>query len=82
MVGAEVLDATRFVQYSISLDGGPTARAGDHWLVRGDLDLHGQSPPDRRQSGPPGVDIAKGSTTLRQTEFGITPISIGEGRSR
>jgi len=77
MLGPEVLDADRFRQirfHSTVVQRLEAAR----WLVRGDLDLHGQT-------HQVAVKVAlengryKGSTTLRQTEFGITPISIAGG---
>ena len=77
MLGSEVLDADRFRQ--IRFHSTVVQRlAADRWLVRGDLDLHGQI-------HQVAVKVAlengryKGSTTLRQTEFGITPISIAGG---
>ena len=51
---------------------------GDRWLVHGDLELHGQI----RSIA---VSVARengrytGSTTLRQSDFAITPISIAGG---
>jgi hypothetical protein len=77
MLGPEVLDADRFRQIRFHSTAVQRLEA-ERWLVRGDLDLHGQI----RQVA---VKVArekgrfKGSTTLRQTEFGITPISIAGG---
>lgn len=48
----------------------------DHWLVMGDLSLHGQTRPIR-------VDVRgaaggyHGSAKLKQTDFGIRPVSVG-----
>jgi YceI-like protein len=65
MRGPEVLDTTRFAHIRFRSTAVHLVEP-DHWLVRGDLDLHGQT-------------HYKGSTTLRQTEFGIAPISIAGG---
>jgi len=77
MRGPEVLDTTRFAYIRFRSTAVHLVEP-DHWLVRGDLDLHGQTHQVAviviRQSG-----HYKGSTTLRQTEFGIAPISIAGG---
>ncbi|HYU77804.1 MAG TPA: YceI family protein [Vicinamibacterales bacterium] len=77
MLGPEVLDTNRFAQIRFRSTTVQQLEA-DHWVVRGDLELHGQTH---------GVAVKvarengryKGSTTLRQTAFGITPISIAGG---
>lgn len=77
MLGPQVLDADRFGQIRFRSTVVQRLEA-DHWLVRGDLDLHGQihqvAVKVARENG-----RYKGSTSLRQTEFGITPISIAGG---
>lgn len=77
MLGPEVLDTNRFLQIRFHSTAVQRVEA-DHWIVRGDLDLHGQthqvSVKVARESG-----RYKGSTTLRQTDFAITPISIAGG---
>jgi YceI-like domain len=77
MLGPEVLDSNRFAQIRFHSTAVQRLEA-DHWLIRGDLDLHGQihqvAVKVARESG-----RYKGSTTLRQTEFAITPISIAGG---
>jgi hypothetical protein len=77
MLGAEVLDATRFPQirfHSTAVE--PLER--DHWLVHGALDLHGQTRlvtvKVTRENG-----RYIGWTTLRQTDFAITPVSVAGG---
>ena len=77
MLSPEVLDGDRFGQirfHSTVVQG----LEPDHWLVRGDLDLHGQihevAVKVTRANG-----RYKGSIPLRQTEFRITPISIAGG---
>jgi polyisoprenoid-binding protein YceI len=53
-------------------------RGADHWLVSGNLDLHGQTQPI-------AVDVTlkdglyKGSAILKQTKFGITPVTVAGG---
>jgi YceI-like protein len=77
MLGPEVLDANRFPHIgfrSVGIQKGE----GNRWSVRGELDVHGQTRPltvdvVREQ------DHYKGSTSLKQSDFGITPISIGGG---
>ena len=77
MLSPEVLDADRFRQIRFHSTAVQRLEA-DRWLVRGDLDLHGQihqvALKVARENG-----RYKGSTTLRQTEFGITPISFAGG---
>lgn len=77
MLGPEVLDADRFARIrfrSVAIQRG----VADHWSVRGELELHGQTHPVT-------VDVVreqghyKGSTSLKQSDFGITPISIVGG---
>jgi polyisoprenoid-binding protein YceI len=77
MLGAEVLDAGRFPE--IRFDSEAVERAApDGWLVHGQLSLHGQT---RRLAISVKRDQGhyKGSVTLKQTDFGITPISIAGG---
>jgi len=77
MLGPEVLDAYRFRHISFHSLAIERLGAGG-WLVRGELELHGQFRPvtvkvvleDSRY---------KGSTTVRQTDFGITPIRLPGG---
>ena len=77
MLGPDVLDATRFPQ--IRFHSTAVQRlAADRWLVRGDLDLHGQT----RQVE---VDVVRedgryaGRVSLRQSDFAIAPISVAGG---
>jgi YceI-like domain len=77
MLGPEVLDANRFAQirfHSTSVQ----RLAPNRWLVRGDLELHGHihqvAVSVTHENG-----HYKGSTTLRQTDFAISPISIAGG---
>ncbi len=77
MLGPEVLDAGRFPEigfHSVTVQ----RLASDGWLVRGELTLHGQT-------HAVAVKVTaehgryKGSAPLKQTDFGISPISIAGG---
>jgi polyisoprenoid-binding protein YceI len=50
----------------------------NHWLVTGELMLHGQSRPIRAE-----VDYAEGAyagrSTIKQTDFGINPVGVAGG---
>jgi polyisoprenoid-binding protein YceI len=77
MLGPEVLDAGRFPEIRFDSETADRAESG-MWLVHGRLTLHGQSRPLTvsviRDQG-----HYKGSVTLKQTDFGITPISVAGG---
>jgi YceI-like domain len=77
MLGPDVLDVDRFPQirfHSVAIQRLESGR----WRVEGELELHGQI---HRVT----VDAAmvdghyKGSTSVRQTAFGITPIRVAGG---
>ena len=77
MLGPEVLDSDRLPEIhfrSTTVE----ASGADHWTVRGNLDLHGQS-------HPVDVDVTlkdgiyRGSAAFKQTEFGIKPVSVAGG---
>ena len=77
MLSPKVLDPGKFPEiafHSTSID----AAGEGKWNVQGELTLHGMTRPVK-------IDVAaangsyRGSTRLRQTEFGITPVSIGGG---
>lgn len=80
MLGPDVLDTSRFAQIRFRSTAVQRLDA-DRWLVRGNLELHGQI----HQIA---LTVAlerghyKGSTTLRQSDFAITPISIAGGTVR
>ncbi len=77
MLGGEVLDVDRFPQ--MRFESTTVDRLDpDGWMVRGQLTLHGQSRSVvLKVSGAQGH--YKGSTSLKQSDFGITPISIAGG---
>ena len=77
MLGPEVLDSERFpeiVFHSIEV----RSIAIGQWNVKGELTLHGQTKPVT-------VEVRRahntytGTAQLKQTEFGITPVSIAGG---
>jgi polyisoprenoid-binding protein YceI len=77
MQSAAVLDVEKFPE--ISYQSTTVASRGEnHWEVRGDLTLHGKKEPVV-------VDVTlkdghyRGSASLKQTTFGITPIRIAGG---
>ena len=77
MLGPAVLDSARFPQIHFRSTAVESVGNGK-WRVRGDLSLHGQTRPLSLLVGL--VDGAyRGSVTLRQTEFAITPVRIGGG---
>ena len=77
MQGAEVLDVGKFPGIRFSSTSVEPNGAGK-WKMLGNLTLHGQA-------HPVSVDVQggsghyTGSATLKQTDFGITPISIAGG---
>jgi polyisoprenoid-binding protein YceI len=77
MQSAAVLDAEKFPEISYQSTT-VTSRGEGHWEVRGDLTLHGKKDPVT-------VDVTlkdghyRGSASLKQTTFGMTPISIAGG---
>ena len=77
MLGPEVLDANRFAQIRFTSTAIEQVNP-DRWVVRGNLDLHGQVRPVTvkvtRENG-----RYTGSAALRQTDFAISPISIAGG---
>ena len=77
MLGPKVLDADKFPD--IRFHAAEVRPAGaDRWLLPGDLTLHGQQHPVtvnvELQAG-----HYRGSATLSQKSFGITPVSVGGG---
>jgi len=77
MQGPEVLDSARYSE--IHFQSTAVEPSGtDHWIVHGNLDLHGKT-------NPVSVDVTfrddlyRGTALLKQTQFGITPIKIAGG---
>jgi hypothetical protein len=77
MQGSQVLDAIRYPEIHfrstmVEPDG------TDHWRVSGNLDLHGQTHPIAMEvTFKDGV--YRGSVDLKQTQFGITPVTVAGG---
>lgn len=77
MLGAEVLDSTQFPQ--ITFESTSVERPSNGaFVIHGQLSLHGTTKPVelkvRREDG-----SYKGTCTLKQRDFGITPVSIAGG---
>ena len=53
-----------------------------HWSVTGDLTLHGQTHPVDVSVIRNGANNFDGSATIKQTDFGITPITLVGGTVR
>jgi hypothetical protein len=77
MLSPKVLDPEKFPEiafHSTSIDPAGEGK----WNVQGELALHGLTHPVKVEvTGANGS--YRGSTRLRQTEFGITPVRIGGG---
>ena len=77
MLGPNVLDSEKFPEIrfrSTTLD----ANGPGKWTARGDLMLHGQTHSVRVSvAGSPGH--YRGSATLLQRDFGITPVTVAGG---
>jgi len=77
MQSAAVLDVEKFPEISYQSTT-VTSRGENHWEVRGDLTLHGQKQPVAVQVSLQDGHYS-GSASLKQTAFGITPVSIAGG---
>jgi polyisoprenoid-binding protein YceI len=77
MLGPDVLDVNRFPEILFDSESAERTESGG-WTVRGQLMLHGQTRPLTTI-----VTYAdghyKGSLSLKQSEFGITPIKVAGG---
>jgi polyisoprenoid-binding protein YceI len=77
MLGAKVLNSDKFPQIRLRSTGVEKLATGK-WKVTGDLTLHGQTHPVE-------VEVSsneghyRGSATVRQKDFGITPVTAGGG---
>jgi|SRR5689334_14291106 len=77
MEGPEVLDVQGFPEIHFRSTGA-SRQSGNHWSVRGSLDLHGQS-------RPVVLEITEnngwfsGTTTLKLRDYGITPPAAAGG---
>ena len=85
---AEVLEVTKYPEISF-LSTEVTSDKIGHWNVKGELRLHGQAHPvtvsvtepstELALGKPPAVRHFNGTATLKQTDFGIKPITIAGG---
>ncbi len=89
MLGGQVLDVTRFPRITfqsrrVSI-AARTAASAD-LQIEGDLTLHGTSRPMTIRAAatldPDGRVTARGSFTLKQTEFGMVPVTAAGGTVR
>jgi hypothetical protein len=77
MLGPEVLDTERFSEIVFKSTAAEQSGA-DRWIVRGELTLHGQTQPVT-------VEVTfhaghyTGHATLKQTDFGVKPVSVAGG---
>jgi polyisoprenoid-binding protein YceI len=77
MLGIQVLDADHFPEIHFQSIG-VEPKGPDHWIVHGNLALHGK---DHTIA----VEVTlkderyRGSATLKQTDFGITPVTVAGG---
>jgi polyisoprenoid-binding protein YceI len=77
MLGPQVLDTEHFPEIHFQSTE-VEAKGTDHWLVNGTLDLRGQR-------HPVAVDVSlkdgvyRGTAALKQTEFGIKPVTVAGG---
>lgn len=83
MTGPRVLDVARFavVEFrSAKVEGRPISPGSYEVSVTGELSLHGVSKPLRlaaRVELSADTIVASGRTALRQTDFGMEPVSVG-----
>ena len=77
MLSPDVLDPDRYPEISFRSTA-VEEKNGNNVAVRGDLTLHGQTRPIN-VSVSRAAHHYRGSATIKQTDFGIKPISIGGG---
>lgn len=77
MVGPQVLDVDKYPD--IEFQSTAIAESGRNLKITGDLSLHGQTHPIVISAQEVDATHYTGSATIRQTEFGITPIKVAGG---
>lgn len=77
MLGPKVLDVERFPEIRFQSTN-VRADSPDHWTVHGNLYLHGEVRPIAVQARRENARYT-GEATIKQTDFGIQPISIAGG---
>jgi polyisoprenoid-binding protein YceI len=78
IVGPQVLDVARYPTIRFTSKRAAVAGAG-RTKIEGELTLHGQTHPVTLQVAKLDNVRFSGSTTIRQTAFGITPIRVAGG---
>ncbi|SRR5258708_6097593 len=77
MLGTQVLDADHFPEIRFqSTEVEP--KGPDHWIVHGNLALHSKNHPIAVEVTLKG-ERYRGSASLKQTDFGITPVTVAGG---
>ena len=77
MLGPEVLNVSHFPEIHFRSTG-VEPNGADHWIVHGNLDLHGQSQPISFEVALKD-GLYQGAAALKQTGFGITPVKVAGG---
>jgi polyisoprenoid-binding protein YceI len=77
MLGPQVLDADRFPEIRFQSTE-VESKGPDHWIVHGKLGLHGKEHAIAVEATLKGEHYI-GSASLKQTDFGITPVTVGGG---
>jgi polyisoprenoid-binding protein YceI len=77
MQGIQVLDVVHFSEIRFQSTA-VEPKGPDHWIVHGSLALHGKDRPVAVEATLKGEHY-RGSATLKQTDFGITPVTVAGG---
>jgi len=77
MQSIQVLDVVHFPEIRFQSTG-MEPKGPDHWIVHGNLALHGKDRPVAVEVTLKGEHY-RGSATLKQTDFGITPVTVAGG---
>jgi polyisoprenoid-binding protein YceI len=77
MLGTQVLDCDHFPEIRFQSTA-VEPKGPDHWIVHGNLGLHGKDHPITFEVTLKD-DRYRGSAALKQTDFGITPVSVAGG---
>jgi polyisoprenoid-binding protein YceI len=77
MQGIQVLDVVHFPDIHFQSTS-VQPKGPDRWIVRGNLALHGEDHPIAVEVTLKG-ERYQGSATLKQTDFGITPVTVASG---
>jgi polyisoprenoid-binding protein YceI len=77
MLGPDVLDVNRFPEIRFRSTGADHIGSGG-WVVRGQLTLHGETRPVTAKVNR-AREHYEGSVVLKQTDFGIKPVTIAGG---